>query len=151
MSRNRSQQTDQALEVLISRLMIERRLTMSTCESCTGGLILHRLTNVPGSSSYVMGGFVTYSNEAKVKFAHVRKKTLTSTRLRFGTDICLSVTGIAGPGGGTESKPVGLTYVALCTSEIERVERYIWSGNREANKADSAEAALYALYAYLGN
>ena len=164
MSNNETQLTDQPLENRIHRLMTERNLTLSTCESCTGGLILHRLTNIPGSSSYVMGGFVTYSNAAKAKFAHVRKKTLNQfgavsketalemargTRLSFGTDVCVSVTGIAGPGGGTLDKPVGLTYIGLCTPEFERVERYVWAGEREANKASSAQAALPLLYEYL--
>jgi nicotinamide-nucleotide amidase len=154
----------QTLEIQINQLMGERKLTLSTCESCTGGLIVHRLTNISGSSGYVIGGFVTYSNEAKMKFAHVRKETLDSvgavsqetalemahgTRIQFGTDICLSVTGIAGPGGGTETKPVGLTYIALCAADFERVERYVWTGNREANKASSAQAALQLLYDYL--
>src|SRR5258707_1384574 len=164
MSNTATKLTDQPLEVRIHRLMTERGLTLSTCESCTGGLILHCLTNVPGSSNYVMGGFVTYSNAAKAKFAHVRKKTLNQfgavsqetalemargTRRSFGTDLCVSVTGIAGPGGGTSDKPVGLTYIGLCTPHSEHVERFVWSGDREANKASSAQAALQILYEYL--
>ena len=164
MSNNATQLTDQPLANRIQRLMTERRLTLSSCESCTGGLILHLLTNIPGSSDYIMGGFVTYSNAAKAKFAHVRKKTLNQfgavsketalemargTRLSFGTDLCVSVTGIAGPGGGSPEKPVGLTYVGLCAPDEERVERYVWGGDRETNKASSAQAALQLLYDYL--
>jgi PncC family amidohydrolase len=152
------------LEELIGQLLTERNLTVSAAESCTGGLILHRLTNVSGSSAYVMGGFVTYSNDAKMKFAHVNEQTLVDfgavseqtagemargTRAAFDTDVAVSVTGIAGPGGGTETKPVGLTYIGLCTADAEHVIRRVWSGNREANKAQSAEAALQLLYDYL--
>ncbi|HLY25213.1 MAG TPA: CinA family protein [Aggregatilineales bacterium] len=152
------------LEVRIGQVMRDRGLSVCAAESCTGGLILHRLTNVPGSSAYVMGGFVTYSNEAKVKFARVSKKTLMrhgavseetalemamGVRAAFGTDLALSVTGIAGPGGGTDHKPVGLTYIALGSPSGERVVRYVWTGDRESNKQQSAEAALKLLYDYL--
>ena len=152
------------LEVSVGQLLTERGMTISAAESCTGGLILHRLTNVPGSSSYVMGGFVTYSNEAKMKFAHVSEQTLTDygavseqtaiemargTRAEFGTTIAVSVTGIAGPGGGTETKPVGLTYIGLSAPNAEWVRHHIWTGNRETNKAQSAEAALQLVYDYL--
>ena len=155
---------EQSLEKRIGQILTERKLTVSAAESCTGGLILHRLTNVPGSSVYVMGGFVTYSNEAKMKFAHVSEQTLIDygavseqtaiemargTRAAFGTDVAVSVTGIAGPGGGTESKPVGLTYIGLSTADGEKVVGYVWSGNREENKAQSAEAALQMVYEYL--
>jgi len=155
---------EQPLEFRIGALLTEKHLTLCAAESCTGGLILHRLTNVPGSSTYVRGGFVTYSNEAKIKFAHVSPQTLESygavseqtatemargARQEFGTDIALSVTGIAGPGGGTVDKPVGLTFIALNTPAYERVVRHVWSGEREANKAASAQAALQLLLDWL--
>ena len=154
------------LEVRIGQLLSKHGWTISAAESCTGGLILHRLTNVPGSSAYVMGGFVTYSNEAKMKFAHVSEQTLLDfgavseqtalemargTREAFGTTVAVSVTGIAGPGGGTATKPVGLTYIGLSADNVERVVSYVWSDDREANKADSAEAALQLVYDYLAS
>jgi nicotinamide-nucleotide amidase len=136
-------------------------------------LILHRLTNVPGSSVYVMGGLVTYSNEAKMKFAQVSEQTLKEhgavsehtaaemargVRLAFGTDLALSVTGIAGPGGGTAAKPVGLTFIGLNAAEgtegqgqreHSQVKRFVWKGDRESIKAQSAQAALEMLLDYL--
>lgn len=103
--------TDEPLEVAVGRLLAARRLTLSVAKSCTGGLIMHRLTNVSGSSAYLMGGVVVYSYEAKVKFAGVQQKTLDQfgavsaetagemargVRAAFGTDYALAVTGIAG-------------------------------------------------------
>jgi nicotinamide-nucleotide amidase len=156
---------DQILEARIGALLNKQHLTICAAESCTGGLILHRLTNVSGSSAYVMGGFVTYSNQAKIRFAHVAPQTLATygavseqtaiemargTRQAFGADLAMSVTGIAGPGGGTPDKPVGLTYIALSAAQGEQVVRHVWPGDREANKAASAEAALQMLLEYLG-
>ena len=136
-------------------------LTVSTAESCTGGLILSSLTDVAGSSAYVQGGLVTYSNEAKTKMLGLREATLVEygavsaatagemacgVRKVFETDYALSVTGIAGPGGGTAEKPVGLTYVGLAGREgLVTVERHIWDGDRIANKVRSVEAALQLL------
>ncbi len=155
---------EQPLEALVGQLLKSRQMTVAVAESCTGGLILHRLTNIAGSSAYVLGGFVVYSNEAKYKFAHVRKATLRQygavseqtaiemargTRTAFGADVALSVTGIAGPGGGTETKPVGLTYIGFSAPNVDRAERYIWPYDREGNKAASSEAALRILYDYL--
>lgn len=151
-------------EERIALLMRGRGFTLAAAESCTGGLILHRLTNVPGSSEYVMGGFVVYSNQVKVKYAHVSEDTLQQhgavseqtaiemargTRQAFGTTLAVSVTGIAGPGGGTETKPVGLTYIGISTPEGEQVMRYVWEGSREANKTQSAEAAMRLILDYL--
>ncbi|PJF31465.1 MAG: competence protein ComA [Candidatus Thermofonsia Clade 1 bacterium] len=153
--------TDESLEVAVGRLLAARRLTLSVAESCTGGLIMHRLTNVAGSSAYLMGGMVVYSYEAKVKFAGVQQITLDQfgavsaetasemargVRAAFETDFALAVTGIAGPGGGTPSKPVGLVYIALDSAHGIQVERHVWQSDREGNKAHSAEAALALLY-----
>jgi PncC family amidohydrolase len=154
----------QSLEFRIGELLKSHGQTVAAAESCTGGLVLHRLTNISGSSAYVLGGFVTYSNEAKMKFAHVKPETLNQhgavseqtaaemargTRVAFGAHFALSVTGIAGPLGGTDTKPVGLTYVGLSTGAGEQVARYVWTGDREANKDSSAEAALQMLYNHL--
>ena len=158
--------TSETLEELIGKLLTERKLTVALGESCTGGLIAHRLTNVPGSSSYVLGGIIAYSNEAKERLLGVRHATLEEhgavsgetaiemargARAALGADIGLSVTGIAGPGGGTPEKPVGLVYIVLSAGSMERVERFVWDGDREENKALSAEAALSMLKAYLQN
>src|SRR4051812_44451335 len=149
------------LETRIGDILRERSLTITAAESCTGGLVWHRLTNVPGSSAYVLGGFVTYSNEAKVKFAKVRKETIRGhgavsaqteaemaqgVRAAFGADLALSVTGIDGPGGGTQIKPIGLTFIALSVEGKERVISHVWTGDRESNKEQSADAALQLLY-----
>ena len=154
----------ESLEELIGRLLIEKKLTLALGESCTGGLVAHRLTNVPGSSSYVLGGIIAYSNEAKERLLGVRHETLEEhgavsaetaiemargARTARGADVGLSVTGIAGPGGGTPDKPVGLVYVALAAGDWEQVKRLVWSGSREENKAQSAEVALVLLREYL--
>jgi len=150
--------------VAVGGLLIEQGLTLVTAESCTGGLIAHRITNVPGSSAYYLGGFVTYANEAKQAILGVRQETLLAygavseqtaremaegARLKLGADLGLSITGICGPTGGTPTKPVGLTYIALAAADTIRCERYVWQGDRLANKEQSAEAGLQLLQAYL--
>ena len=135
--------------------------TVCAAESCTGGLVLSTLTDCAGSSAYVEGGLVTYSNEAKMKMLGVREATLIAqgavseataaemargARAVFDTDYALSVTGIAGPGGGTAEKPVGLTYIGLAGRDgLLRVERRVWAGDRMGNKAASVAAALRLL------
>ena len=152
------------LEEVLGRLLTERKLTVGLAESCTGGLAGHRLTNVPGSSAYFLGGIVAYSNEAKERLLGVSHDTLLEhgavsaetalemargARRALGSDVGLSTTGIAGPGGAMPGKPVGLVYIALSAQGVERVERYVWDRDREGNKALSAEAALAMLKAYL--
>jgi nicotinamide-nucleotide amidase len=154
----------EALEVIVGKLLAEKKLTLSLAESCTGGLIGHRLTDVPGSSGYFMGGVVAYSNDAKEKFLNVRHATLSDfgavspetaiemargARRAFGSDIGISVTGIAGPGGGLPGKPVGLVYIGLSTNAFERTEKFVWQKDRAGNKWDSSEAALQMLKDYL--
>jgi PncC family amidohydrolase len=132
--------------------------TICTAESCTGGLILHRLTNIAGSSAYVLGGVVAYANSVKQHVLNVRQGTLIAygavsepvatemaqgVRLLLAADWALSVTGIAGPGGGTAEKPVGLVYIGLAgPADFLLVERYQWEGDRESIKQQSATAAL---------
>lgn len=121
---------DEALDSVAAKLLIENNITVSTAESCTGGLIGETLTSYPGISKVYMGGAVTYSNEAKVKSLGVREETLAEfgavssqtaremaegIRNRLCTDISVSITGIAGPDGGTDEKPVGLVYIALAS------------------------------------
>ncbi len=135
-------------------------LRIATVESCTGGLVGHLITEIPGSSGYYVGGFVTYSDElkrgsvgvpAEVLAAHgaVSAQTAmamaTGGRERTGADLAVSVTGIAGPDGGTPSKPIGLTYVAVADAVGLAVKRYVWTGDRADNKRSSAGAALELL------
>jgi PncC family amidohydrolase len=136
------------------------RLTVSTAESCTGGLIAHLLTEISGSSAYVMGGIVAYHNDVKQSVLGVQLSTLmeygavseavaremaAGARALFGTDYAVSVTGIAGPGGGTDDKPVGLTYIGVSGPKETVVEKHIWTHDRGGNKAASADAALRLL------
>jgi PncC family amidohydrolase len=137
-----------------------RGLTVVTVESCTGGLIGHLITEVPGSSTYYLGGFVTYSDRQKrdsvgvgddILAAHgavsaqVAMAMAAGGRERSGADLAVSGTGIAGPDGGTSQKPVGLTYVAVADADGATVRRFTWSGDRADNKRRSAEAALELL------
>lgn len=149
----------------VGDLLARGGLSICAAESCTGGLILSTLTDVSGSSAYVEGGLVTYSNEAKMGRLGVREETLirygavseataaemaTGARALFAADYALSVTGIAGPSGGTGEKPVGLTYIGLAgPQDLLRVERHIWDYDRIGNKAASAEAALRLLQSAL--
>lgn len=149
---------DERLEARVGTLLLAKGWTIGAAESCTGGLILHRLTNIPGSSTYVLGGVVAYSNPVKQALLHVHQGTLiaygavseqtaaemaTGARQLLSVDIAVSVTGIAGPDGGTSEKPVGLTYVGLAGPEdLLVVKRYVWESDREGNKAASADAAF---------
>jgi PncC family amidohydrolase len=152
------------LEVIVGQWMAERKLKLATAESCTGGLLGHRITDVPGSSTYFEGGIIAYSYEAKERLLGVHHDTLyehgavsaetalemaRGARRELGTDIGISITGIAGPGGGMPGKPVGLVYIALSARNSERVEHYIWESDREGNKHRSADAALEMLREFL--
>ena len=159
-----SQEGERTPEEKIGRLLLKQGLTLALAESCTGGLIGHRVTNVPGSSAYFVGGVVAYAYSAKERVLGVRHGTLydygavseqtvlemaRGVRRLLSVDVALSVTGVAGPGGGTPDKPVGLVYIALSTRDFERCERYLWSYDRAGNKAASADAALTLLLEYL--
>ncbi len=145
------------LEELVGRLLQERHLTLAVAESCTGGLIGHRLTNVPGSSDYFLGGVVSYSNEAKMDLLRVPADVLASrgavsaetaqamargVREVFHAAWGLAVTGIAGPSGGSPEKPVGTVYFGLATPSGEEVWHYLFRGHREEIKILSAQTAL---------
>ncbi len=155
---------DETLEVRAGQLLRARGMTLALAESCTGGLIAHRLTNVAGSSAYLLGGVVSYSNGAKERLLGVQPATLASygavseqtalemargARKLFGSHIALSVTGVAGPGGGTAAKPVGLTYVGMVAPAFEKVQRFVWDRDRAGNKSESADAALRMLVEWL--
>jgi PncC family amidohydrolase len=150
---------------LAERLQAEcvgRGLTVATAESCTGGLVAHALTEVPGSSAYVRGGIVAYANDVKAEqlgvpvgaleahgsvSAQVAVAMAEGARDRLHADLGVGVTGVAGPDGGTDEKPVGLVYIAVAGLGTPGVRRYLWSGDRTANKHDSAVAAIELLLA----
>jgi PncC family amidohydrolase len=156
---------DERLEARVGEALRAKGWTIGTAESCTGGLVAHRLTNIPGSSDYVLGGIVAYSNAVKQALLRVKQGTLiaygavseqvaaemaTGARAALAVDIAVSITGIAGPGGGTPEKPVGLTYIGLAgPGSLLVVQRHVWSGDREAVKAASADAALNLVLQHL--
>jgi PncC family amidohydrolase len=153
------------LEEDIIGLLVEHGKMLAVAESCTGGLIGHRLTQVSGSSAAFLGGVVAYHNSVKEKTLGVPADTLEregavseatalamaeGVRRLLGADIALAVTGIAGPTGGTEGRPVGLTYIALSAApDVLICERHLWRGKRQQNKDSSAMAALSLLQRYL--
>jgi len=145
-------------------LLGQQGLTMAVVESASGGLISHRITDVPGSSEYYKGSVTAYSNEVKIKVVGVKEETIDKYgavshqvaeemaqrgREILGSDICLADTGIAGPGGATEEKPVGLFYMALSHQGGTDSRRYNFTGDRQQNKSAAAEAALAWLKEYL--
>ena len=146
-----------SMEEVIGRTLTAHGLTLSLAESCTGGLIGHRLTQVPGSSAYVERGVVCYSNRAKVELLGVKEKDLLKygavssqvagamargIRSRSRTDLGLSVTGIAGPSGGSPQKPVGLVYVGLATGRGCFTQEYRFHGDRSFIKLRASQGAL---------
>lgn len=158
--------TRKSLEVLIGELLTQRGLKLAVAESCTGGLVGHLITNVPGSSTYYMGSVTAYAYEAKVRLLGVRWETLEKygavsqdtvlemahgVRLVLAADIGLAVSGIAGPGGGTPDKPVGLTWIGLSTPDEEKSWQFIWKGDRLSNKEQSAHMMLQLLADYLSD
>jgi len=145
------------LEMSVVNLLEKNELTISTAESCTGGLLAGRLINVPGVSDVYKEGFITYTNKAKRKTLGVNKSTLkkygavseqTAKEMAVGaalaadTDISISVTGIAGPDGGTNEKPVGLVYVGVCIKDIVHVEEFRFSGDRASVREQTVISAL---------
>lgn len=153
-----------SLEIRIGNILNEKRLSLSTAESCTGGLVASRITDVSGSSTYFLGGIVSYSNEAKVSLLGVSWDTLNhkgavsretviemaqGARKVFNADIAVSVSGIAGPGGGTPDKPVGTVWVGLATPSGAEARHFVWDGDRIRNKQLSSEAALQFILDYL--
>ena len=146
-----------AMAESIQSAMVERGMTLSTAESCTGGLVGHILTEIPGSSDYYVGGIVTYSDRLKESELGVDPQVLAQhgavsaqtaiamaegARQRHGASLAVSVTGIAGPSGGSDAKPVGMTYVAVADEAGHDVRRHMWNADRHVNKILSARAAL---------
>ncbi len=155
---------DQNMEEVVGHLLLEKNLSISVAESCTGGLIGHRLTSVPGSSSYFHGGVVVYSNQSKVDLLRVDPRTLEThgavsertveemargVKDRIKTDLGLAVTGIAGPDGGTRQKPVGTVHVGLAARDKTFSREYRFWGNRVQVKLNSSMMALDWVRRYL--
>ncbi|HEU4572941.1 MAG TPA: CinA family protein [Candidatus Limnocylindrales bacterium] len=154
---------DDALAGLAERLQarcLAAGLTVATAESCTGGLVAHAITSIAGSSGYFRGGLVTYDDAVKRNLlgvpaavleahgavsAQTARAMATGARERVGATLAVSVTGIAGPSGATDEKPVGLTYVATANATGVDVRRHHWSGDRAANVRSSAIVALEML------
>jgi len=146
-----------ALAERLQGLCLGRGLTVCAAESCTGGMLAEVITDVPGSSGYFLGSIVSYGDAAKAALlgvpeellvahgavsAQVARAMVSGARERFGAHLALSVTGVAGPGGGTPAKPVGLTYLGLADAGSAEVRRFNWAGDRKANREASVQAAL---------
>jgi PncC family amidohydrolase len=151
-------------EEKLGELLGARGLTVAVAESCTGGLIASRITDVAGASDYFLAGLVTYSNAAKESLLHVPEAVLAAkgavsretagkmaegVRSATGADVGLSITGIAGPGGGTTEKPVGTVYMGLAVKEGIYVRRHMLAGDRLSIKLQSSEKALAFVIDYL--
>lgn len=151
------------LATQILTLMQERRWTISAAESCTGGLFMGALTEISGSSAIVSGGVVCYSNDIKEEWVGVSAETLKQhgavseqtarelaqgIRERMKSTLGIGITGIAGPGGGTPDKPVGLVYIGLATPDGVEVQRCEFDQNRAGNRALSVEQALQMVVRY---
>ena len=148
------------LEGVTGKLLKEKKLALSTAESCTGGYIAHLITSIPGSSEYYTGTTVSYANKVKTRELGVKQEDIEKhgavsetvvrqmaegARAKFGTDYALSVSGIAGPDGGTDEKPVGTTWIGLATPEKTIAKRFLFGEHRGRNIRKSALAALNML------
>lgn len=155
---------DATIEEVVARLLIDRGLKLGVAESCTGGLICNRLTNVPGSSNFFERGIITYSNGAKVEllnvnedFIHnygavsleVARQMAEGVRKCSGTDIGVASTGIMGPSGATENKPIGLVYIGICDDKICTAKEFHFGDDRILNKIKTSQAAIEMLRRYL--
>ncbi|MFZ3215533.1 MAG: competence/damage-inducible protein A [Candidatus Acidiferrales bacterium] len=153
----------EALEEVVGRVLTENRATVAVAESCTGGMLAERLTNVPGSSSYFLGGVICYSNELKVSLVGVPQTLLEAKgavssevalaladgiRKRTGATLGVGVTGVAGPGGGTPEKPVGLVHIGIADEHGPRERAYRFPGDRERIRQFASQAALDAVRRY---
>jgi nicotinamide-nucleotide amidase len=154
---------DASMEEVVARLLIEHNIKLAVAESCTGGLIGHRLTNVPGSSKFLLADLVTYSNEMKQELLGVTEATLKAhgavseecvremaagARKRAGADVGIATSGIAGPDGGTPDKPVGTVCIALDSDDVKTSRRYQMRGTRDWVKLLGSQVALDWLRRY---
>ena len=150
----------------VAKLLIEKKKSLCLAESCTGGLLTHQLTNIPGSSQFLKLTIVAYSNESKVKLLKVPKELIkkwgavseeTAVAMAQGarnivkTDFGLAITGIAGPGGGTQTKPIGLCFVAISSKNEILCVKYQLKGNRLQIKSKAVDKALKLLIAFSRN
>ena len=148
---------DEEIESVVVKLLTQKRKTLALAESCTGGLIANRITDVPGASEVFLGGVVSYANAAKEKFLSVRAETLQShgavseaiaremalgAREKFNSDFAIAVTGIAGPSGGTAEKPVGTVFIALASASGVEVKKFLNVWERATFKQVTATQAL---------
>lgn len=148
---------NQSMEEIIGQKLLDKDMSISVAESCTGGLIGHRLTNIPGSSVYFRGGVVVYSNESKADLLNIDpklikthgavsdqtvRKMVLGVRDRFKTDLGLAVTGIAGPDGGSREKPVGTVHIGLASKDEVFSGKYLFWGDREQIKLETSMMAL---------
>ena len=155
---------EEPIEKKITRILIHRKMTVTAAESCTGGLVAGTLVNADGISEVFKESYVTYSNEAKHKLLGVKKETLekygavsrqTAAEMAegavraAGADASVVTTGVAGPGGGTEEKPVGLVYIGCCVKGRTIVKRCFYGGNRQGVRHSAVKEALEILYCQL--
>lgn len=148
----------------LARQLTSTQKTLATAESCTGGLIAHTLTNIPGASNWFKGGLIAYANEAKTAFLgvpatlintygavspFVAKAMAQGARKRFKTNFAVATTGIAGPGGGTPGKPVGLVYIAVTSARKTVIKKFIFKGSRSRIKEQTLQKALQLLCGHL--
>ncbi len=153
------------LELEIGKLLRAKGLSLAVAESCTGGLLGMRITEIPGASDYFWGGVIAYSNAVKERVLGVPKEILDQkgavspecaeamaqgVRKLLGADLGLAITGIAGPSGGTPEKPVGLVFIALAYPKGTLVEKWEFRGSRQGVRWSASEAALALLHRYLG-
>ncbi|UCD05080.1 MAG: nicotinamide-nucleotide amidohydrolase family protein [candidate division WOR-3 bacterium] len=141
----------------VGKMLLEKRLSLSVCESCTGGMLGAAITSIPGSSRYFAGGVIAYSDAVKKNIVGVKRSTLerygavsaqTAREMARGvknklkTDVGVAITGIAGPGGGTAKKPVGLVYIAVAHGKRMRAERFVFAGGRQNVRRSSLRKAF---------
>jgi PncC family amidohydrolase len=152
------------LEVQLGQVLLTRHWSIAVAESCTGGLLSHLITNVPGASSYFLGGIIAYANQIKINQLHVNPDTLqkfgavsretvlemaSGVRNIFAADIGLSTSGIAGPSGGTIDKPVGTTWIGLSALNENQAFHFVFSGTRWEIKNQAAQMALKLMVDFL--
>lgn len=157
---------DKEILLKIANLLKEKKLTIATAESCSGGFIAHSLTNISGSSDYFDRGIVSYSNKSKMELLDIKDDILKkygavseqvakimadNVRKKSNVDIGISTTGIAGPTGGTNEKPVGLVYIAISINDETFVKKFQFNGDRLKNKENTCNGALQMLLKLLSN
>ena len=154
----------ETLELKVAKQLTNKRKTLAVAESCTGGLISHQLTNIPGSSKFFKLGIISYSYEAKIKLLNIAPSTLKKhgavslpvttrmaeqVRIILQSDFGIGITGIAGPAGATATKPIGLVFIAVSSTKKTECFRYFFKGNRLSIKTQAASRALEHLLQFM--